>query len=430
MAERADSPLTELRFVCDGGFGVDAPTQSGRAELAMAMFSDAALLNGAKLDARLTLLGATISGRVAADGAIVAMSALACNLPSALTLYAQSLANPHFDMRTFARVRAARIELISRELLSPFNLASRLLAQMLFPANHQYGPSYITGGGARTTTTLTQEDIRRYFAEHLSPGRGTLIVAGGSACTEMRPLLENGFRRWRKSSSRIDSNATTSKQHAAPLAVNENPELMLVDFPRAKQCGLFLGLRIPRQESSLALMVVDAISAGMFTSRLNLSLRENKGWTYGAQSWRSRTRDGGLWIICCSVRPDRTIESMGKIHQELQGLASCAPCTDEELSRAINYLVGRNYSHYETCAETADALAEGLLLGQPSDYVWTFEERLRQIDAIQVTAACKRMLAADALRWVVVGNAAELKMRLLKAGYQHIQIVNAECLST
>ncbi|MGH8012054.1 MAG: M16 family metallopeptidase [Candidatus Binataceae bacterium] len=390
----------------------------------MATFEAALRVEGASLDARLARLGAAIRGRVEPDGTIVAMSALTWSLPRALALYAQALANPQFHLRDFARVRAAQAELISRELCNPNNLALRLLPRMLYPAGHHDGSQRGYGSG-RTNAILTPEDLRKYFAEHLSPTCATLIVAGGPGCKEMRALLEDSFGRWNDTSSRIQPHPVKRRQLTASPGVGEGPDVILIDLPGAKQAVLYMGLRVPRRESTLAI-VIDAVFARMFTSRLNLKLRETKGWTYGIRSWLSQTRDDTQWIISCSVHQDRTTESMREVLETLEGLAFHAPCGEEELRGAINYLVGHNYSHFETCADTADALANSVLLDQPIDYVWNSPARLRKSRTAQVADSCKRILAAHNPCWIVVGNAAELVDRLYKAGHGHIKIISGQ----
>ncbi len=170
--------------------------------------------------------------------------------------------------------------------------------------------------------------------------------------------------------------------------------------------------------------MANAILAGTFTSRLNTSLRERKGWTYGVHSSLLDARLKGLWLIDCSVRPDRTAEAMTEIGRELYDLAGSRPCSPQEIRHAVDCLVARAPSMYETSAQMADALAYAAIYRLPAGYHRELGARLQSLDPGRVTEACRQILGATAARWMVVGDAANLAGQLSAGGVGEIEIVD------
>jgi len=422
VARRAGSPVVEMRFVFDGGFAADPRERSGLAGLAMAMVSEGGLRMGA---ARLSLaqesLGAVLQGRVTADAAVIGMSALTANFADALAVYAHVLSNPEFSAEEFERVRANRLALITRERLSPLELALRVLPPMLFGPDHPYSRPFSGSGTKRSVAAITAAELTDYYAEHLVPERGTLVVAGPCDAAELNALLEDVFARWRTPN-------LPRPLHASPaVAASTRPAVMVVDWRGAPQAALVAGLPTPERSSpgAEALMVANAILGGMFTSRLNLSLRETKGWTYGVRSSLFDARFAGLWLINSAVRRDCAARAMTEIASELDNLAARRPCSREELGRAADYLVARTPSMYETCAQIADALVHAVIHQLPVGYPREVEARLRRLNPGDVTETCRQILATGGPRWLIVGDASELAGQLDDGAFGKIELAGS-----
>jgi zinc protease len=423
VVERAGSQVVELRFVFEGGFAADPRELSGFAGLAMAMFSEGALRAGsARLGVAQEALGATLRGRVTADGAVVEMSALAGYLGDALTMCAQVLQNPEFEAEDFELVRMNRLVLIAHERLSPFDLALRVLPPMIYGADHPYARPFSGSGTEQGVTAVTADDLRGYYAEHLAPERGTLVVTGSPRAAGLIALLEDTFGRWRTSPAVPHPPPPPSSVAAACASVT------VVDRPHAPQPALVAAMPTIARNSSAAeaLMAANAILAGTFTSRLNMSLRERKGWTYGVRSSLLDARLKGLWLIDCSVRHDRIAEAMTEIGREISNIAGSRACSPQELRRAVDCFVARAPSMYETCAQMADALANAVIYRLPAGYYGELGARLRDLNPGRVTKVCRQIHAAAAPRWMIVGDAAKLAGQLSAVGFGEIEIVDPE----
>jgi zinc protease len=424
VAQRAGSPVVELRFVFERGFAADPRERSGLAGLAMAMVSEGALRMGVTQES----LGAVLHGRVTADAAVIGMSALTANLADAVAVYADVLSNPEFSAKDFERVRANRLALIDRERLSPLDLALRVLPPMLFGPDHPYARPFSGSGTERGVAAITADELSEYYAGHLVPERGKLVVAGPCDAAELNALLEDVFARWRTARN------LARPPHAPPtVAATTRPAVMVIDRPGAPQAALVAGLPTPERSSprAEALMVANAILGGMFTSRLNMSLRERKVWTYGVRSSLFDARFAGLWLINSAVRRDRAARAMSEIAREIDNLAGLdnlagrRPCSREELGRAVDYLVARTPSMYETCAQIADALVDAVIQQLPVGYHREVEARLRRLNPGDVTDTCRQILATGGPRWLIVGDASELVGQLDDGAFGKIEIAGS-----
>jgi zinc protease len=408
FAQRPKSPVIEFRLVVDAGFGADPAGRSGLAAIAMAMFSEGLLrVDDAQIGIALEALGAVLHGQLMPDAAVIGMSALNANLEDALSIYVNALTRPEFKTDDLELLREKRLALIAGERLNPFELALRVLPPMVYGRGHVYARPLTGSGIEKDVAEITYDDLHSYYATHLIPQCSTLVVAGSCETDHLRAQLDETFKQWRA----VPSAALSTS--AAETGANA-PSVSIVNRPGASQTALAAGLRTLARNSSHAeaLLVADTILGGIFTSRLNLSLREQKGWTYGVRSLLLDARLGGLWLIRTAVRTDCAAEAMAEIAGEIENLSGRRPSTVDEFSRAVDYLIARIPASYETCAQMADALARIVIYRLPIAYIENLASCLRRLRPDDVTETCQQILAAGSPQWMVVGEAAELLDRL------------------
>lgn len=425
---RRDSPIVEMRFVVGQGFAAEPRQRSGLAGLAMAMFTQSALrVGGARLDSLAEPLGAAFGGRVMADGAIIEVSALRDAVPDVLMLCAQLLANPEFDADGFERARANRMALIARERRSPLDLALRILPAALYGDGHPYARPLSGSGIEPSVAAVTADDLREYYAANLAPERVTLVIAGPPRASEAKRLVESALGRWRSpAAASPEQTGGEGRGLLSKVVADSGPAVTIVDRPEMQQMALAMGLpTAARSTHTEALMVADAIIAGTFSSRLNLRLREERGWTYGVRSSLIDARLGGVWLINSFVDRDWAVAAMAEIAREVDNLAGAQPCLPSELRHAVDHLVARAPSSFETCAQLADALACDAILRLPSGHRRSLSARLRALDCGSVTEVCQRIRTASAPHWVIVGDARDTVERLRGAGFVKIDMLRS-----
>lgn len=433
VAERWQSPVVEVRFVVKSGFAADHRERDGLAGFGMAMFGEGALsVGGVRLDVLQEPFGAAFSGVVFADGAIVRVSALAANFSDLLTACARLLANPDFDLDAFERVRARRLALIERERRNPADLALRVLPEKLYGKGHPYARPFSGSGSRASVAALSADQLRQYYEANFTPERMSLVIAGPLTIIEVQRLLENAFGDWNASATlrspdsslRIDGES----QESPAAASDAKPAVTIVDLPALEQAALAMGVPTVACNSSAAeaLIVADAILAGIFSSRLNLKLREERGWTYGVRSSLIDARLGGLWLISSFVRRDCAAAAISEIGNELDNMAGAFPCSPGELAHAVDFLVARIPGTHETCAQLADILARNVIYGFAFDRTFEMTSRLRALEPDDIAGLCRRILRASAVRWVVVGKAAELVSALRNSGFDEIEVLGPD----
>jgi zinc protease len=422
FAHREKSPVVELRLVMEGGFGADPAGRSGLAALAMAMFSQGLLRVGdAPVGIVLEALGAVIHGQAMPDAAVIGLSALEANLEDVLRTFFKSLIYPSFATEDLEQLLANRLMLIAGERLNPFELALRVLPPMVYGRSHIYGRPFTGTGVEREVAAITCDDLRAYYATHLVPQCSTLTVAGSCKPDHLHAQLEKTFGQWCAGPSAARSNLPSDTAENAPGVVVANRS-------DASQATVAVGLRTVARNSRYAeaLIVADTILGGIFTSRLNLSLRERKGWTYGVRSLLLDTRRQGFWLIRTAVRTDSIEQAMAEIASEIENLAGRRPSTSDEFARAVDYLVGRIPSSYETCGQMADALAHVVIYRLSLDCLRNQASRLRHLSPEDVTEICRQIVAGGGPRWLVVGEAAKLLKRLRLARFADIEVIESD----
>jgi zinc protease len=421
FVQRHKSPIVELRLVVEGGFAADPGRRSGLAALATAMFSEGLLhVDGAQLDSAMDARVALLHSQVRPDAAVIGISALDANLSDALRIFVEALTHPEFKTEDFELLQANRLALIARERLDPFELALRVLPRLVYGRGHIYARPFSGSGTEKGVAAITCDDLRSYYETHLAPQSATLVVVAAWEPADLRTRLDATFGQWRAATA-------TAVPPLMAKIVESVPSVVTVDRPGASQAVLAAGLPTFARNSAnaVALIVANTILAGAFTSRLNLRLREHKGWTYGVRSSLMDARMQGFWIIRTALETDCVAAAMAEIAGEIDNLAGLRPATPGEFSRAVDYLVARMPSSYETCAQIADALAYVIIHGLAASDTQNLATRLRRLTSADVTETCRQILAAGGLRWMVVGKAAELNDQLRDAGFSRIEIIDS-----
>jgi zinc protease len=172
-------------------------------------------------------------------------------------------------------------------------------------------------------------------------------------------------------------------------------------------------------------MVADTLLGGSFASRLNLNLREAKGWCYGARTMLLSGRDAGLWIAYAFVEPDKTAAAMSEIRRELHALIGQRPVTSHELDVTTEYLIRRMPAESETNAQIAGLIEDQIVYGLPHSYSSDRPARLRVLRTEEITETCRAIIDKDAASWFVIGDAARLTYAIAAEGLGTPQVIES-----
>ena len=409
VAERHDVPVVTLHLTVDAGYASDLGALAGTAKLAAAMLDEGTRTRSAlQISDELQRLGAVLGAGANLDQTYLSLDALKANLDASLALFADVALSPAFPQADFDRLKAQQAAAIEQELAQPATIAMRLLPALLFGQDHPYG-NPLTGSGTRASLErITRDDVARWYQAWFKPGGATLVVVGDTTMAEIRPRLERLLAGWEP--------GRTPKppvgQGAPPRAA-----LYLVDRPGAQQSMIFFGTVAPprRPGPDVAQEVMNTILGGQFVSRVNMNLREDKHWSYGASTRLLGTSGPRPYIGYAPVQADKTKEALAEFMKELRGIRGERPVTPDELSMAESHLTLSLPGQWETARAVAGSIGEIVRYRLGDDYFKGYAARVRQVSLRDVAEAAELLQPAHTV-WVVVGDRAKVEAGLGELG--------------
>ena len=413
LAERHAAPVVEFTLMVDAGYAADQGAIQGTASLAMSMLDEGSGgMSSLEISEALTMLGANLNTGSNLDGSVVRLSALKENLAASLDLYADVILNPAFPQNELDRLKQERMAAIQREKVSPFQMALRVFPRLLYGEGHAYSLPFTGSGTEASVSSLTRDNLVNFHQTWFKPNNATLVVVGDVTMAELEPLLEQRFAGW-------ESGSVPTK-NIAEVAHKPAPTVYLMDRPGSQQSIIFAGHVAPPKNTpnDLAIETMNTILGGAFTSRVNMNLREDKGWSYGAGTVVVGARGQRPFIVFAPVQTDKTSESMTEIANELRGYLGDNPPTDEEVLKAQQNQTLTLAGQWETNNAVEFSISEMVQYDLPDDYYDTYTDRVRSLNVSQVTAAAQEVVKPDNLVWIVVGDRSviETKIRALNLG--------------
>ena len=396
VAPVAKLPLVSIAAIVDAGASAEREGQDGVAALtAQLLLEGAAGLDGAALTERFERIGTSVDAHADWDAATVSSTVLAERLPEALALVRDLLRAPEFPDREVARLKDERIAELLQLRAEPGALADEHLSRAVYAPTARYATP--AGGNAASVRALTREVVRGFYAERYRPATTTLVIAGDVSVDRATELARALFGDWHG-----DVGSTAAR------AVDTSPSTRItrvVAKADAPQSELRIGhAGLPRRHPDyFEATVMNAVLGGLFSSRINLNLREDHGYTYGAFSafeWRRAT---GPFVIQTAVKSDVTGAAVREILHEIDRMRSEEISTDE-LTLATSYLDGVFPIRYETTSAIATALANLVIHDLPEHFYDDYRARVRAVTTQDVLRAAQRHLHPDRLRIVVVGD--------------------------
>ncbi|WP_017907738.1 M16 family metallopeptidase [Xanthomonas sp. SHU 199] len=423
LAERHEVPVVQFSYEFQGGYSADQGRKPGTANFTMGMLDDGAGERDALAFADAAeALGASLAAGAALDGSNAYLSALKENLAPSLALYADMLRRPRFAPNEIERVRASWIASIRQEKAQPNGVAMRVLPPLLYGVGHPYAMPFSGIGTEAAIAALQREDLVDFHRDWVRPEHATLIVVGDTTLAEIVPLLDAQFGDWK------GEGTAPSVPVPARVARPAKPRVYLIDQPGAVQANLFASELVPPTTDPAAVRfdIANGVIGGDFTSRLNMNLRENKHWSYGARSGAASALGQRPWTASAPVQIDKTAPALQEMYKEISAFASGkAPPTAEEVTRIRNIQTLSLPGAYETASAVMGAIGGIVRYGRPDDYVFKRKAEIEAMTPAQVREAAS-MLDPNTLTWVVVGDLKQIEapVRALKLG--EVTVIDAD----
>jgi len=423
LARRPGVPIARVSLLFDAGYVADRGRKLGTSSFAMSMLDEGTKqLDSLAIADRAESLGANLAAGSSLDSSFAAVSALTERLDESVQLLADVVRNPQFPQAEIDRVRKEWIASIAREKTSPETLAYRILPPLLYGASHPYAIPFTGSGTEASIGSLTRDDLVQFHRDWIRPDNATLIVTGDVDAAKLLPMLEKYFGDWR---------APTSARPAKSIPVaarNAAPRVYLIDKPGAIQSNILIGEVTPpgTAPDRLEIGTMNDILGGSFTSRINMNLREDKHWTYGAQSSLPDALGERPWLLSAPVQTDKTIDAIREIRREVAEFLGAHPATPDEIEKARNRDVRELPGRYETNAAVSGAIAEMLIFKRPDDYVRTLKSRIEAQTDEGVRAAAAEALDPEHMTWVVVGDLSKIEQPIRELKIGEVSVLDAD----
>ena len=421
LAERSGVPLVNFNLMVDAGYAADQQGVLGTASLAMNMLDEGTKTRTAlQISDALQRLGAQLGTGSNVDMSNIFLSTLKENMDSSLAVFADVVLNPSFPQSDFDRLMKLQLAQIQREKVTPVQMALRVFPLLVYGSGHAYGMPLTGSGTEESVSRIKRDDLAAFHRTWFKPNNASLIVVGATTLAEVTPKLERLFGSWRP--------GDVPKKNIGQVAQQPNSAVYLIDRPGSEQSIIFAGHVAPakRNPREIALLTMNDILGGSFTSRVNMNLREDKHWSYGAFSLLFDARGQRPFIVFAPVQTDKTKESLSEVANELRAIAHTRPVTPEELSKAQANLTLSLPGQWETIGAVGASVEEIVRFDLPHDYYSTFASKVRELQVADLTTAASETIHPDKLVWVVVGDRAKIEPGIRQLNLGPLQFLDAD----
>jgi len=423
LVQRDAVPVVNFNMLLNAGFASDQFGLPGTASLALVMLDEGTANRSAlEISDAQERLGASLSVGSNVDMSNASLSALKENLDDSLDLFADVVLNPSFPEAEFARLKQLQIAGIQREKVQPNTMALRVLPRLLYGEGHAYGNPLTGSGTEESVARISVDSLRDFHDTWFRPNNATLIVVGDISMDELLPKLEARFGGWEK--GEIPTKNLATVEHQADSVV------YIIDRPDSEQSTIYAGHIAPPKSDrdDLKIETVNDILGGGFTARINMNLREDKHWSYGARTVLFDTAAQRPFYVRAPVQTDKTAEAMAEIQKEVTGIRGGGdrPPTSEELAKIKDKNTLTLPGRWETNAAVMNDIVEMVRFGLPEDHWATFADSVRGLDLGEVSKQADRLLQPDHMIWVVVGDRAKIEAGVTALELGEIHYLDAD----
>jgi zinc protease len=411
-------PVVDVSLIITSGAAADPAGKYGLAHFTAAMLDEGAgKYSALDLADAVDFLGASLSTSSSFDASTVQLHTPASKLGQALPLMADVVLRPAFPESELERLRKERLTSLLQSRDNPAAVAASGFARIVFGEGHRYGTPVI--GTQAANTAVTAADLRGFHAAHYLPPNACLLVVGDVTPAGVLPMLEQAFGGWK-------SGGAAPKPALAPVAQPAARQIYLIDKPGAAQSQIRIGgvgvaFSTPDYH---VLDVTNTMLGGSFSSRLNLNLREEHGYSYGAGSIFDMRAAAGPFFATAGVQTDKTVESLREFFKELDGMR--APVPAAELMRVRNLLALGFPGEFETTSNMAGKLAQLVVYNLPDTFFSDYVPKIQAVSAADIERAARQYLPVDRFAVVVVGDLATIEKPIRDANLGPVRVVTTD----
>ncbi|MDQ3081402.1 MAG: insulinase family protein [Gemmatimonadota bacterium] len=389
-------PVISVAMVVDATAIDDPAGLEGLADLtAQALREGTTSRDGMKLALDLEKLGTSVEAGAGWDNTVASMTVLTDRLKAAFDLFAEVLLAPKFDEADITRLKAERLAERMQIMSEPRGLAEESFSRFVYTAESRYAEPM--SGTTDSISRISRQAVVDFYVRNYVPGRATLLIVGDISVDEGVRLAEAAFGTWK--GDRV------ANVRVADKPARKTRSVEIIAKPDAAQSELRIGhVGLSRSHPDyFDIVVMNSVLGGLFSSRINLNLREAHGYTYGASSYYDWRRQAGPFVISTAVQSEVTSEAIQETLKEITRMQG-EEISQDELTLATSYLAGVFPIRYETTASIASALANLVTYDLPETYYDTYRAMIAGVTTTSVLSAVRNHVKTDELQVVVVGN--------------------------
>jgi zinc protease len=405
LSERRGLPIVATNLVLRTGSDANPLDKPGTANFVAAMLDEGtARRNALQIADDVSRLGASLGTSSSMDATTISARSLTKNFPATLEILSDVVLNPSFPAEEIERQRASRLAGLIQQRDNPAQVAAQVTAAVLYGPKHPYGYSEV--GTEASVKAMTRDDMVAFWKQNFVPNNAALVVAGDISMDELRALAEKSFGSWQSG---------TPAQPALSAPTTTAARVVVVDKPGSPQTQVRVAsIGAPRSSPDFRpLQVMNLALGGLFSSRINMNLREQHGYTYGASSQFAFRRAAGPFQVASGIRTDVTGPAVTEIFKEVRGMVD-RPVSDDELKKAKDSLSNSLPGAFESSANAVSNFSNVFIYDLGLDYYTRYAEQVNAVTPDQTLAVAKRYLNPGAMVVVAVGDKAKIEPQLKK----------------
>ncbi len=399
LVEKHELPLVEIRLNVMRGWASDPVDKPGTAALAADLLDEGVKgMDALEISETAESLGARLNTGSFFDGTFVSLNVLKSQVKPGLDLMSKVVLEPTFPEVEFERIRQNYLGRQQQELRQPRQQALREFQKRIFGEGHPYAQPFSGSGTRESLAALTRDELAAFHEAYFQPGNAAIVVVGDLDLNQAVAAVSKAFGNW--------APGVSPAPDVPPVPSYDGPRIVVIDKPGAEQSyivGGYTGLS-RKDPQYQAFRVANTAFGGQFSSRINLNLREDKGYTYGVRSQMIGFRDGGIFLITAPVETPATRASVEELIGEMADIRGPRPLTDTELVDSRNRLIMGFPQQFQTYGGVAGSLGNLLLYDLPLDDWQTFEDRINSFTAGDLAEVIGAQIDPDRMVWVIVGD--------------------------
>jgi len=419
VSERHELPLISFSITIQGGSSqMESATRRGLAALTAAMLNEGTRTrDGETLSNALQLLGTSISVNIGAEKGSISFQSTTSKFPQTLDILGDMLVNPAFPADALERLRAQRLVALTQAKDQTPGIASRVFPRILYGDLHPFG-QIVTEDSLKA---ITRDDVIALHKAYFQPARALITVVGDVSPAAAKAAIEKALAAWPRGGEKpLFNYPALPPTHAATI--------FLVDKPGAAQSTFIIGNPGPPRSTPdyYALQVMNTILGGMFQSRLNANIREEKGYSYGVSSSFAFGKGPGPFQARGDIVSAKSDAALVEFMKELRGIGGARPVTDDELATAKDSLIQRLPETFDSVQNVNTALVTLWTEGLPDDFYRQYTARISGITKEDVVRIAKQYIDLAHLNIVIVGDRASIEAPLRATGIAPITLTDID----